>query len=248
MTLKQLCIEHHLFRKVLDDLEWCLQGKSVDEGYDRKKQIWQRLRTILYVLQNSEENALFTAENLQRAWALFFNSASTKEELEASLFFDFMYQLITMTQWGRENSQMVSELFKTQVMSNQEQFLAKGTSASGFHLLMHLFLQTNEMENLLTVTSSRSLTQFANIGKLDCKRHKVEFRVHIPPQNLQGTQVLWEFFTRASSRPNDFNEPLVHFLAQVYGSPSGVLTPNLSATYQDFTQTCFTKMQQIAQS
>lgn len=86
-----------------------------------------------------------------------------------------------MVQWGRENIDIICNLFKTQILENATQFLDKGVSTSGFYCLMQLFLQVNEKENRLNVTNNRNVTQFVGIVKQESKWHKVSFRVHVMP-------------------------------------------------------------------
>lgn len=56
--LKDLCVNFKIIEKILEDLQNYLLGQSLDEGFDNKKCIWQRFKTILYILNNADERAL----------------------------------------------------------------------------------------------------------------------------------------------------------------------------------------------
>lgn len=103
--VKDLCVNHKLLDKIISDLN--AQKSS------SRKQIWSRLKALLYLQNSMEDKAVLQAEHVTRLWSMLF------ECNETSLFFDYFHKVLSSQEWCNQNSDLICALFQTEVLGNQ---------------------------------------------------------------------------------------------------------------------------------
>jgi hypothetical protein len=72
---------------------------------------------------------------------------------------------------------------------------------NGFQCIQQLFLQVNERANNLNITtkaaSQPNSTKLYDLSKQGVKKQRIEFRVHLPPTQLIGMEMIWQFFSKS---------------------------------------------------
>jgi hypothetical protein len=120
---------------------------------------------------------------------------------------------------------VICELFETKIQGNDD--LLANIHMDTFNCIQTMFLLINESTNSLNIVSRpKDESKFSSKApKLDeSKRVKLEFRVHLPPQQLTGINVIWEMFRHTNRRQDlELQANIIFFLALVHQSISRLL-------------------------
>lgn len=195
-----------------------LDSELFEEGFSHTQNVLSRLKALIFMLETCEGSEQLQQTQLMQLWDIL--TQNMVLETDQEFFFKFLKAILNEKNWI--DTGVICELFETKIQGNYD--LLANIQIETFNCIQTMFLIINESQNSLNIVSRpkdesklSARRQAAQAVSDEAKKIKLEFRVHLPPQQLTGINVIWEMF-RQTNRNQDveLQANIIFFLALVH--------------------------------
>ncbi|CDW78148.1 ubiquitin carboxyl-terminal hydrolase family protein [Stylonychia lemnae] len=203
----------------------------LDIPFSHRAQSFTRLNFVRQMLQNS--NTQLDQMQLDQIWDLML--VRSKISIDSDIFFNWFKQLLS--DQSKLSPELILNFFQTKMCGADVSF--KYIKKAGFDCILQIFLKINEQDDRIHLISLPTYNSSAAI------QTKLDFKVHVPPKDLIGIDLLWKLLAQCDKKNSDLTAAVIDLITKVYHNLSSGLEEKKHEIEDQFCRECLQKLHDI---
>jgi len=239
----QTKVAQDLFKKGVFTNETVEQVEILDLPFNHRNNMFQRINFILQMLMHSSEK--LKQEHLNILWDLL--AVNSQITIDKELFFQWLRNLLGDP--TKMSAEIMIQFFKEKLSDKRNNF--KDLKKNGFECIQEMFLLINEQQEKLIINNANvvgSSVMTMNQNRSTNQINKVEFKIYVPPSELDGIDILWKLLEEIDKKNIDLITQIMHLITTVHQKLSFIIEDKFYEIGEQFSNECLSRLLHYANS